>query len=140
MTTDIGFTGTQVGMSDFQKETLRELLEAIRQTAGRFHHGDCIGADAEAHQIAREVGYDCVIHPPLIATKRAFCSDAEVLPEKEYRDRNQAIVDATMILIAAPRTDHEQRRSGTWQTVRYAGRCQREVIVLLRTQQEGTTK
>jgi hypothetical protein len=47
--TSIGFTGTRQGMTAEQKSALRNLLDG---GAGDFHHGDCIGADSEAHGIA----------------------------------------------------------------------------------------
>jgi hypothetical protein len=51
--TKIGFTGTQDGMTDQQKSMLRDLLDG---GTGEFHHGDGIGADSEAHDIATLCG------------------------------------------------------------------------------------
>jgi hypothetical protein len=48
-----GFTGTRQGMTAEQKSVLRNLLGG---GAGEFHHGDCIGADSEGHDIADECG------------------------------------------------------------------------------------
>jgi hypothetical protein len=96
-----GFTGTQHGMTDAQKATLRDFLAA---GSGEFHHGDCIGADSEAHDIADECGYSIVLHPPTNPAKRAW----RVVPnhmmkrEKPYVDRNKDIVLDTIALIAAP--------------------------------------
>lgn len=131
----IGFTGTQEGMSDRQKGELRTILSIIT-TWGvvEFHHGDCIGADAEADAIARSVGCRIFIHPPSDPKKRAYCGqtgDVQYAPEP-YLDRNRNIVDNTERLIAAPRSDTEEVRSGTWSTVRYARRVGKPVEVLER--------
>jgi hypothetical protein len=47
-------------MTDAQKATLRDFLAA---GSGEFHHGDCIGADSEAHDIADECGYRAPAEP-----------------------------------------------------------------------------
>jgi hypothetical protein len=49
----IGFTGTRRGMTVAQRKTLRSLLLT---GSGKLHHGDAIGADAEAHDIAIALG------------------------------------------------------------------------------------
>lgn len=119
----IGFTGTQLGMTERQKDALAADLWAMgtEDEADEFHHGDCAGADAEADEIARSFGYLIVIHPPSNPAKRAFrFQDGDVtLPEAPYLDRNKAIVEATDFLFAAPHGP-EELRSGTWSTVRYA--------------------
>lgn len=66
----IGFTGTRRGMTEAQGLTLRALLAT--QHATEFHNGDCIGADAEAHDIAVAMGCEVVIHPPIIDAERAW--------------------------------------------------------------------
>jgi hypothetical protein len=114
----IGFTGTQQGMTEKQKH---EIAKLIKQ-ASEFHHGDCIGADSEAHQLAIEYGIFTVIHPPDNPSKRAWCVGDQVLPAKPYLDRNHDIVDQTEVLIAAPFEDEDKLRSGTWATIRYAKR------------------
>ncbi len=125
----IGFTGTQIGMSQRQKDRLRWVIA----DASEFHHGDCIGADAEAHEIALGLGLKIVIHPPLLESKRAFCKGAfQVLDPKEYLDRNRDIVDCCQILIAAPRNMKEELRSGTWSTIRYAKKTKKPGLVLAR--------
>ena len=66
----IGFTGTREGMTDRQKTALRELLASY--PGAILHHGDAIGADAEAHDIAVALGCAVVIHPPENERQRAF--------------------------------------------------------------------
>jgi hypothetical protein len=126
----IGFTGTQLGMTDAQKASLRRLLDG---GGGELHHGDCIGADAEAHDIADECGYAIIIHPPSNHSKRAWREVPRHMmrPEKPYLDRNRDIVHATTSLIAAPAEPEEQARSGTWSTIRFAKKQGKLVFVIL---------
>jgi hypothetical protein len=124
----IGFTGTRRGMTPEQKRALRELLSAYHEVV--LHHGDCIGADAEAHDIAIAIGWAVVIHPPIKDTQRAWKSAPEVRAPKPYLSRNKDIVRETEILIAAPAEVMEHHRSGTWSTVRYAIRVESSVRVI----------
>lgn len=119
----IGFTGTQEGMSDLQKAMLVGVL--ARLSPDVFHHGDCIGADAEAHALVREHAPNCriEIHPPQDESKRAFCGGDKVWPARPYLARNRTIVFCCDELVAAPKTRAEELRSGTWSTVRAARRC-----------------
>lgn len=116
----VGFTGTREGMTDEQRDQFTRMV--IARNPAEFHHGDCIGADAEAHAIVREYLPRCTIeiHPPTDPTLRAWCKgDRERAPEP-YLDRNRHIVDAVDELLAVPYEARMQRRSGTWATVRYA--------------------
>lgn len=134
----VGFTGTRNGMSDRQKEHLRKFLENF---ASEFHHGDCVGADEEAHLIALEVKIPkIVIHPPAQRVLAAGCtfkyghaeSQVVLLSPAPYIVRNHNIVEATQGLVAAPQTMQEQVRSGTWATVRHARKMHKFVHILPR--------
>lgn len=46
--------------------------------------------------------------------------------------RNRRIVAAVDVLIAAPETDREELRSGTWATIRYARAAGKPVVMLSR--------
>lgn len=119
----IGFTGTQEGMTAPQKRTLRELLKLLRKNDEIifFRHGDCVGSDEEAHALALDLHYSVIIHPPEDEKKRAFCEEAfTILEPKPYRERNLRIVQKSHILLAAPKGLAEEQRSGTWSTVRAA--------------------
>lgn len=98
-----------------------------------LHHGDCVGADAEAHDLFAAAGSltnRIVVHPPTDARLRAFVKDAdETLIPLPYLERNAAIVEATDALIAAPAEDR-QSRSGTWWTVGYARRLKRPIAIV----------
>jgi hypothetical protein len=114
-------------MTPAQRERVRVTLSQLGVT--ELHHGDCVGADAEAHEIARTLGAVVISHPPDKDDRRAFCGADEMLPPAPYLMRNRAIVDSVKVLVAAPASDHEVLRSGTWATVRYARK--RGVLVLV---------
>lgn len=124
---NLGFTGTQRGMTVSQVTSLRYLLW---NSGYVVHHGDCIGADAQAHDIARACGLRVIIHPPINEAKRAWCKGDVILPERDYLDRNHDIVDACVWLVAAPGEEEEKIRSGTWSTVRYARRKGRSIKII----------
>lgn len=114
-------------MTPQQKEKLRSLLHH----ADVFHHGDCIGADAEAHKIARAVGcFSIVIHPSDLVDQRAYCNGNIVWKPRAPLIRNRSIVSSTDLLIAAPATKDEVLRSGTWATIRYARKGKKPVVIL----------
>jgi hypothetical protein len=117
----IGFTGTRQGMTVAQAHALRDILASHGPVT--LHHGDCIGADAQAHDIAVELGRAVVIHPPVIGGRdqRAWKTAPDVREAKPYLKRNKDIVRETELLIATPAEASEQHRSGTWST----SRCRR---------------
>ena len=128
----IGFTGTRRGMTEFQKQSLEDKLRQMKRDFVWFHHGSCLGSDLEAHRIARQLGYKIALHPP--ADK--YCaaelrSDSDyVYFDAEYLTRDREIVNQSTFLIAAPKKMIEERRSGTWFTVRYARSVGKHVHIL----------
>ncbi|HZO23414.1 MAG TPA: hypothetical protein VFB37_13005 [Steroidobacteraceae bacterium] len=112
-----------------QQRELREILAAA--PGATLHHGDCIGADAEAHDIAVQLGLAVVIHPPSEDYQRAFKSSPFVRAPRDFLKRNKDIVRETALLVAAPAGEIEELRSGTWSTVRYARRIGRPVWLIL---------
>lgn len=130
----IGFTGTRHGMTQAQRAAVYEFL--YTREGGEFHHGDCIGADAEAHDVAAMAGFDpndggIVVHPPTDPKARAFKTCSIVLDPLPYLVRNRAIVDETSWLIATPAEAVEQARGGTWYTVRYARSLKKNLRIFL---------
>lgn len=131
----IGFTGTQFGMTTKQKDSLLRVLTYTLKTNSislqSFHHGDCIGADKQAHDIAHELSISIYIYPPTNDSKRAFCRNyIKLYVSKPYLERNRDIVNDCDLLIACPKSDKEELRSGTWSTIRYARSQNKEVIIL----------
>ena len=66
----VGFTGTQKGMTERQFDIFAAVISELQPE--EFHHGDCIGADEQAHDIVHVVAPDCkiVVHPPRIFRQR----------------------------------------------------------------------
>jgi hypothetical protein len=128
----IGFTGTQKGLTEKQKDMLQSLLQVVEgaKEENELHHGDCVGADAEAHEFAVESSFRVVIHPPNINDRRAFCHGGLILPPKSYLDRNQDIVDSCKYLVGCPASMKEEIRSGTWSTIRRARKKGIPIIII----------
>lgn len=132
-TISLGFTGTQKGMTPDQKEMVRRYLYQISKITKKFfaHHGDCIGADKNFHDIVSEINDSCIIiHPPKNPIKRAFCKGNELKEEKEYLDRNKDIINECDMLIATPGEYTERLRSGTWSTIRKARKAKKDIIII----------
>jgi hypothetical protein len=123
-------------MTPTQRERLRALLACTPGAV--LHHGDAIGADAEAHDIAVALGWAVVIHPPSEDYGRAFKASSFVRAPRPHLKRNRAIVRETDMLIAAPAGAIEELRSGTWSTVRYARRQGRPIWLILPDGSVGT--
>lgn len=128
----IGFTGTQKGMTAPQVARVQELL-AHKDFFG--HHGMCIGADAQFDGIARlSKGFRWMyIHPCTLEDRRAAVNRTEydiVYSVQDPLTRNRDIVQCSEIMIAAPKTIHEERRSGTWATIRYARESKKKLYIL----------
>jgi hypothetical protein len=138
----IGFTGTQIGMSAEQKKIFHNFCEIILNDSNfnEFHHGDCLGADEDAHNIVKNLSEKVLIHihPPKIKDKRSFCENShKIYEEKDYLVRNRDIVNSSDILIATPKEVGEQLRSGTWATIRYAKKQNISVVIIF---PDGTLK
>jgi len=96
-----------------------------------LHHGDCVGVDEQVALMAHE--YRVVAHPP-ISTMWQSKLTAErndfVWPPKPFLERNRDIVDVTHLLLVVPRYTHEELRSGTWTTYRYAKEIHRPMKII----------
>lgn len=126
--TNIGFSGTQLGMTERQLASLRRLVSGVEGVT--WHHGDCVGADFQFHVLLRQLDYRIVSHPPVNESKRAWTlPDEERLP-REYLARNRDIVDESSVMIFAPGGFVEAVRSGTWSTYRYCVRRGKPWIIV----------
>lgn len=130
-----GFTGTRFGMTTLQKLRLREHLQLKISTISEniraeFHHGACIGSDEQAAHIATELGFWTVAHPPISKRYLSNFISCETRKARPYLERNFDIVKECDELIATPYQNHEIVRSGTWATIRYAYRLEKDVYII----------
>lgn len=114
----VGITGTRSGMTQVQTEQVTLLLAELKGT--QLHHGDCVGADAEVAELARELGYRIVCHPPEKSDLRAWVPADEMREPFSYFRRNRNIVDECDILLVVPYQNTVQSEGGTWYTYSYA--------------------
>lgn len=128
----IGVTATRRGLTAPQAIALTAWLTRLRyeRRATHLHHGDCRGGDAEAADIAHELGYRTVAHPPTVPKLRAFHDSDEIRPLQHYHTRDRAIAFESNLLIGCPDTTIERANSGTWYTIRYAREIRRCLLVL----------
>ncbi len=125
----MAFTGTRRGMTDAQAVTFTGLLGLIDPK--EFHHGDCVGADEQAHNlVTAHGGIFTTGHPPDNDKYRAHCEVGYQWSPLPYLDRNKMMVDQCQILVATPGQKEEQLRSGTWATIRYARVLGRKVVMV----------
>lgn len=114
----VGFTGTRHGMTAPQRAEMLALLEELDGI--EFHHGDCVGADEQAADLAHELGYHLVGHPPTKPDLRAYHPHTQDWKEpRPYLRRNRNIVRTCDVLVAAIRSG-DPLTAGTWRTVRAA--------------------
>lgn len=66
----LGMTGNRGGMTNEAKSALIAYLES--NTISEVHHGDCVGADKDFHDICEKRSIKIVIHPPTNSKDRAF--------------------------------------------------------------------
>jgi hypothetical protein len=135
----MGFTGSRKGMNGKQVDEFRRLVLELAPT--EFHHGGCVGADLQAHNVVSLVAPKCqiVVHPSTLETWSVVkiilrCLDkkrVELRPEEPPLERNKDIVTESDCLVVAPRSNVEILRSGTWSTFRYARKVGSKSIHLL---------
>lgn len=128
---EIGITGSQSGPTQAQKETLCSVLIGFREGGAVWqHNGDCIGVDEYAGTVWHMLGGKIHLHPPIITAKRAFLEAHAASLPKPYLDRNADIAAECGALVALPKEEREERRSGTWATVRRARKLLKPIMFI----------
>lgn len=142
----VSFTGSQEGMTLHQRQKLAQVFRHLGIT--ELIHGDCIGSDLIANQVAIEVGVKFFhLYPSTLEPKRAhsfpdrkvygvWCESS--FPGIRYKierpeaalERNKKIVNEGKVLVATPKEFKHTLRSGTWSTIRYAWKMKKEVLII----------
>lgn len=141
--TSLGFTGNRRGMTGDQKQVVAQFLQWINPT--EVHHGECVGSDADFHEMVRVLLPECHIigHPPknesLHARLEGYYAES---PPDTYFGRDRAVVDAATIVIGtpgvtnlpapakAPTTSDTWKEGGTGYTLVYAVERGKEVLIV----------
>jgi len=126
----LGFTGTRRGMTLAQKRAIEALLGAGAALGKVLVHGDCIGADADMHALAREAGMRVEIRPCNLNSQRAGCHADKYYNTKSPLARNRDIVEQADVMLACPSGFKEELRSGTWATVRHAKKSAKPLFIV----------
>ena len=127
--TKFGITGTRSALTNVQIAAITKFLAENFVEGCELHHGDCVGADAHVAQIAKDLGYKIVCHPPVESGLRAFFASDETRQPLTYFARNRNIVDETEFLIVAPYQNEWQSKGGTWYTHDYAKKKGKQLCV-----------
>jgi len=126
----IGFTGARKGMTLEQKQTVEEIVQSL-DGATHCVHGDCIGADADFHDICVSTGLVPRLRPCTYENMRAYCEGEEVDYPKRPMQRNRDIVAEANVMIACPPNyDEIKSGSGTWATIKFSRRAKKPLYII----------
>jgi len=129
----IGITGSRDGCSPLQLAALKAALTILHTTTiFTLHHGCCVGVDEQAHLIAKALNVNIWAHPPTnksLIMKAPMNNMYRIEDDLPYLHRNEIIVSHTELLIAVPRS-MENKKSGTWYTIKLAQEYGSNIIIL----------
>jgi hypothetical protein len=116
----LGITGTRDGPRPAQTAATLKFMRGLKPY--RVVHGGAPGFDMIAHGIAEALRVrEIEVHPSTVRSQSIIAGAGVVVyPELPPLERNHVIVKRVYGLLACPKTDDEELRSGTWATVRYA--------------------
>jgi len=133
----LGFTGTRVGMTAAQIGVVWQELQKLQHSLTHVAHGDCVGADANFDRLVCQLEPRPwrLIHPSDLEHARAHCELERPLhslayPARPPLERNGNIVRQAALMLACPKGP-EERRSGTWATVRAAVKEGKKVLIIM---------
>lgn len=136
---NIGFTGTRKGMTRKQKAKIKLFFEGhlldldmMERDTWVVRHGGCDGSDDDFHNIASEYADMIYVYPGDEQQKTKYKNSrfVTVTEIKPYLERNKDIVHMTGGLLATPKGFKEEKRSGTWMTIRHAKKVKKPVFII----------
>lgn len=128
----IGVTGTRSGMTEYQRNKVVQVLLGYAEYDGseELHHGDCIGVDVITADLAKELGYKIICHPPVKEDLRGYFPSNEYRSPLSYFARNRNIVDECDHLLVVPFQMEWQPNGGTWYTHDYAKKKGKPITII----------
>lgn len=130
----IGFTGTRVGMTEAQYHATAAVVDGfIRTSEGQTVvglHGDCVGADHHFDVICERAELPRWKYPGNLTQYVAHTAALALYGPRPPLERNETIVRDCRTLVACPRGQEEEIRSGTWTTVRRAYKMRRPITLV----------
>lgn len=126
----LGVSGTRSRPSDMQIAFLEKAISYSEVI--EVHHGDCVGLDNWAHNLAIKHHKLIVVHPPDVEKWRAYCTNknATILPVKWYTNRNLDIILASDICLAFPFSREWASSRGTYNFVDVATKHKKSLIIV----------
>lgn len=129
----LGFTGAREGITEQQRTVVSKLL--IWLPVETVVHGDCVGADHTFDVMAWSCGLHRILFPSNLEALRAhgekLGSGSFSLNEPQNPlIRNKSIIDNCTHLLACPEKIEEEKRSGTWSTIRNARKSKRKCMII----------
>ena len=121
-------------MTPLQRAGVAAILQQVAGAGGFVaHHGDCVGADAEFHDLCRLLPKSYIIvHPgPLedLPNQAGRVGD-ERRAHLPHMRRNKNVVIAATVMIAAPFELTQQEHGGTWRTIDMARTAKRPLAIV----------
>jgi hypothetical protein len=125
----VAFTGTREGLNADRRTAIAKFLK----NAGNVRlaaHGMAKGADTDFDAICEKL---CIKREGYPASEHSirFVKPQMVYPVKPPLERDWDIVKRGQLLIAAPPTDKEVLRSGSWATMRYNAKLEKPLVHFL---------
>lgn len=124
---NISITGTRIGMSLAQRAYMRDILCNVTLLA----HGGSSGVDHQCHMLFNRP-QDTEVYPSNLEQHNRYGRNSlrYLHPIQSPLGRNRLIVSRTPILYAMPRMFYEEKRGGTWATIRYAQKVNRYFVIV----------